>query len=652
MALRYMRENLKSMTWILWGVVLVFVLLVFFEWGGYSRIQTGDLAAAATVGDESISYGEFQNAYQRLEARYRQAFGDNYNPDLAKQLNLPKQALDQAIDNRILLMEAQDVGLTVTDEEIRKEILRVPGIKDESGKFIGTEQYTRWLRSMRMSPDDFETSVGDELLLRKLYGVLAATLYVSDTAVEQAYRDQTERTKIRYLELPADQFADLEVAPEELEAYYADHRSDYELPERRVVDYLMVDTVKLRREIEIPAEELQAYYDDHQDEFTRDEQVRARHILFQVNAERTDEQAREDLAAVRRRIEGGEDFAQLAQELSEDEGSASRGGSLGFFGRGQMIPAFEEAAFDAQVGALVGPLKTDFGYHLIEVQDHRPGGLQPFDEVQGAVRSRLLGERVDEIAAAKAEDVGQRLATPAPDAGDGGGDRMAALAAEEDLELKTTEPFARDDTVAGIGRSPAFQSAAFNLAPDAISEPIKIPRGWVIARLKEVVPPRTPELAEVEAEVRRAAEVETRATAAVERLRQATAAGGDFAVLAADLGVEITDSEEVGRFDTIPGLAVSRQVIAAALELEEGQWGEPLATAGGAVLFEVVERQSFDPAAFEEAKESTRQGQETQQLNQLMASLVELRRRDLTPTYDPGVFDRFGIDLAGGPAGT
>ena len=437
------------------------------------------------------------------------------------------------------------------------------------------------------------------------------------------------------------------VEPPEIEAYFAEHRSDYELPERRVVDYLMVDTVKLRREIEIPAEELQAYYEDHPDEFTREEQVRARHILFQVTPDRPDEQARQDLAAVRRRIEGGEDFAQLAREVSEDEGSASRGGSLGFFGRGQMIPAFEEAAFSAQVGSLVGPLKTDFGYHLIEVQDHRQGGLQPFDQIQGQVRAKLLGERVEEIASAKAEDVAQRLATPAEAADE---DPMAALAAEEGLELQTTPAFGRDDTVAGIGRSPAFQNTAFELAEGATSEPVKIPRGWVVLRLKEVVAPRVPELAEVEDEVRRAAEEEKRADAAVERLQQAKAAGGDFAALAAELGVEVADSEEVGRFDNIAGLSASRQVIDAALALEEGQWGGPLATAGGAVLFEVVERKIFDAAGFEEAKETTRQGQETEQLNQLMASLIELRRRDLTPSYDPGVFERFGIDLAGGAA--
>jgi peptidyl-prolyl cis-trans isomerase D len=654
-----MRENLKSMAWILWVVVAILFGLVFFQWGGYSRRQTRDTDAAATVGGESISYGEFQREYQNLEARFRDAFGERYNSDIAKQFNLPKRALDQLIDRRIMLREARNVGLTVTDGEVREAILELGVFKDESGRFIGTEAYNRLLRANRMTADEFESAKRDDVLLDKLNGVLAETSFISDSEVEQAYRDETERVKIRYVELPATQVGEVEVEAAEVESYFAEHRSDYELPERRVVDYLLVDTVKLRQEVEIPEEELRAYYDDHPDEFTREEQVRARHILFKVTPERGDEQAREDLAAVRRRIEGGEDFAQLARELSEDEGSASRGGSLGFFGRGQMIPAFEEAAFSAPPGTLVGPLKTDFGYHLIEVQDHRPGGLQAFEQARAAVRSRLIGERVDEIASAKAEDVAQRLRTPSGEtpAGEEGeaaeADPMARLAGEEGLELKTTEPFGRDDTVAGIGRSPAFLSAAFELAESAVSEPVKIPRGWVILRLAESIPPRVPELAEVEAEVRRAVEQEKRGSAAVERLREARSsleAGGDFAALAADLGLEITDSEELGRFDNLPGLSASRQIVDAALALEEGQWGGPVATDGGAVLFEVVERQSFDAAAFEEAKETTRQGLETARLNRLMTSLIELRRRDLAPSYDPRVFTNFGIELPGGDA--
>lgn len=655
MALRYLRDNLKSLKWVLWGVVIVLFGLVFFGWGGFDPQQARRQDVAATVGNEHITFAEFQRAYQDQESLFRQAFGDQFNRDLIRQYNLPKRALDGLIDRRILLMEARDVGLEVNDEEVRDAILEISWLKDEDGRFIGAEQYRNVVRrGLRMDVDQFETTVRDDLLLQKLDAVLAATTYVSETVLERTYRDQNESARIRWVELPASEFADLTAEPSDLEAYFADHQDDYRLPEQRAVDYLLVDTIKLRREIEIPEDELRAYYDDHGDEFTRDEQVRARHILFQVGADRPDDQARQDLLAVRGRIEAGADFGELARELSEDEGSAASGGSLGYFGRGQMIAAFEEAAFGAQVGEIVGPIKTDFGYHLIEVQDHRQGGLQPFDQAQAVIRARLIGERVEEIAAAKARDVSERLKSGAAVDGD---DPMAALAAEEGLTLETSEPFGRDETVAGIGRSPAFAAAVFDLAEGEISEPIKIPRGWVIARLAEILPPRVPELGEVEDQVRLAVEQEKRGEAARARLSEARAnlaEGADLAALAAGLGVEVRESEEFNRFGSIPGLSSSQKVIDSALSLEEGEWSEPLDTGNGALLFEVVERKTFDPAQFEDEKDDLRRSQETQQVNQLKVALIDLRRRDLNPTIDRRVTEVFEADQSpvGGSPGS
>lgn len=648
MALRYMRENLKHLKPVLWGVVVIMFAFVFFEWGGWDPSQSRGGGVAATVGRETISYEEVRMQYQRLERQMRDAFGEQFNRDMIKQFNLPQRALDQLIDRSILLMEAHDLGLEITDAEVKKAILDEPSFQDANGKFIGNEAYSRLLRANSLTVDQFESSMREDLLINKLTTILAATTYVSEQAVERSYRDQNERARIRWMELPSSRFADVEVDGEEVAAYYAEHLSDYELPEQRVADYLLVDTIKLRREIEIPEQELRAYYDDHPDEFARDEQVRASHILFKVTPDRPDDQAREDLLAVRRRVEAGEDFAELARTLSEDEGSASRGGSLGYFGRGAMIPAFEEAAFNAQVGDLVGPVRTDFGYHLIEVQDHRQGGMQPFEQVQAIARSRLLGDRVEDIATQKAQDVAARLkARTEAGSADAAADPMAALAEEEGLELETTEPFGRNDAVAGIGRDPALMAKIFELETGGVTEPAKVPRGWIIARLAEVKPPRTPELAEVEDEVRQAVQQEKRGQAAVERMREAEAAlaeGATLDDLATELELEVQDSEELGRFGSIPGLSSGRKVIEAALTLEEGQRSEPIETDTGAVLFEVVERKTFDRSQFEEEKEATRSGEEAQRVNQLMASLIELRRRDLAPTFDRQLLANFGIE--------
>ncbi len=644
MALKYLRDNLKSLTWILWGVVAVFVMLIFFEWGGVNDRRSRDADVAATVGNEEITFNEFRQQYRTLEDRYRQTFGEQFNRELAKQFNLPIQALDQLINRRILLMEARSIGLRATDSEVRDAILEYPAFQDESGNFIGFDRYQQILRSNRLPETEFEASLRDDVLLGKLNAILAQTAYVSDADVEAGYREQAERAAIRYAQLPATELAGEIVASRaEIESYFADHQTEYELPEQRVVDYLLVDTVKLRREIEIPDQELTAYYEGHPDDFTREEQVRARHILLRITPDRPAEQVESELTDARRRIEAGEDFAELAKELSEDESNASRGGSLGFFGRGRMVKAFEDAAFNASVGELVGPVKTDFGYHLIEVQDHRQGGLQPFEEVRGAVRSRQVGERVQEIAEAKIRDLRQRIETQALSSDE----QLEALAAEEGLSWQTTEPFGSADNVTGIGRAPDFTAAAFAIKTGELSEPVKLPRGWAILRLEEIKPPRLAPLEEVEAQVRQAVEQQNRKAAAVARLEEmhrAIETGGDFETLAAELGLEIQESGEFGRFGSITGLGANRKVIDSALALEEGQWGEPVETALGAVLFQATARQEFDPAEFEKEKAATRSRQQAERLSQLVASLIELRRRDLTPKYDAQVLANFGIE--------
>lgn len=644
MALKYLRDNLKSLTWVLWGVVAVFVMLIFFEWGGVNDRQSANTDVAATVGSEKITYSEFRQQYRNLEDRYRQTFGDQFNSDLAKQFNLPVQALDQLINRRILLMEAREIGLRATDAEVRDAILEYPAFLDENDNFIGTERYQQLLRANRMTAADFEDSLRSDVLLGKLNAVLGQTAYVSDAEVESGYREQAERAEIRFVQLPATEFtAEVSASTAEIEGYFADHQTDYELPEQRVVDYLLVDTVKLRREVEVPEEEQTAYYNDNQDDFTREEQIQARHILLRITPDRPAELAENELQAVRQRIEAGEDFAELAKEVSEDESNSTRGGSLGYFGRGRMVPAFEEAAFTATVGELVGPVKTDFGYHLIEVQDRRAGGLQPFEEVKAAVRSRLIGERVQEIAEAKIRDLAGRIETEELYSEE----QLEALAVEEGLSWQTTEPFGASDNVTGIGRAPDFTAAAFDLKAHRISPPVKLPRGWAIMQLEEIKPPRLAPLEEVEDEVRQVVEQQNRKAAAAGRLaevRTAAEAGEDFESLASELGLEIQESEEFGRFGTITGLGSNRQVIDSALALQEGQWGEPVESTLGAVLFQVTARLEFDAAEFEQEKATTRAAQQSERLSQLIASLIELRRRDLTPKYDAQVLANFGIE--------
>lgn len=641
--LKVFRDNLKYLSWVLWGVILVFVLFAFTDFGSQSIGGTAPNTAAAVVGDHEISYEEFQNAYRQVETQYREAYGQQFSRELANQLGLPFQVLNQLVDQRLLLAEAERIGLEVTDQELQEAIIGFP-VFQENGAFIGEEAYREFLNSRRMRVADFEASLRMDLATQKMREVLAGTVYVAASEVEQAYRETAETASIRLLRLPAARFAS-EVTVDEaaLAAYFDDHRETYRLPERRVVDYLIVDSGALAGQVTITDEQVRADYDANRSDFEREEQVKARHILLRTGAERTVEAAREEIAAIRARIEAGEDFAALAADLSDDPGSRDKGGDLGFFGRGAMVPPFEEAAFGAELGELVGPVESGFGVHLIQVQARRPGGVQPLEEVEAGIRSRLVAERTEALAEQRARELADRLRGGARDAAD-----LEALAAEQEaVSYAATAPFGREDNVAGIGRGTDFTVRAFEMEAGDVGEPVRISRGWAVPVLRSIEEPRLPELDEVRAAVTADVRANRQLEAARQRLEAAKLGADSLDELAAELETTVEEAGPFGLRGSVGPLGRAPEVARRALELEVGEMSPAIERDGEVVVFEVTERTRFDPVDFEGEKATVRQRLEDQRAAELLQSLLTQRRDELGVTYDPQVFEVFGQSTAG-----
>ncbi len=642
--LKIFRDNLKYLSWILWLVIAIFVVFVFVDFGGGLSGTGGPRSAAATVGREEVTYREFEREYRRLENQYRQAFGAQFTPELADQLKLPLQALERLIDQKLLLVEAERLGLGTTDAEVREAILGIPGLQDAAGNFVGAATYQQFLRVNGLDTREFEESVRQELLLGKLQAIVAAGVTIPDAEVERAYRAQAERASIRFVQMPASRFQTevQSLTPGELEAHFTAHREEYRLPAQRAVDYLLVDSMKLRSQLTFDAAELERYYAEHRADFAEPEQVRARHILLKVDDQRSALQAEREMAAIRARLDAGESFEALATELSEDPGSKSRGGDLGYFARGRMIREFEEAAFGAAVDSLVGPVRTSFGYHLIQVLDRREAGQRPFADVEPQVRARLAGERADEAAERQAEQLRQRIES----------ERLASeeqwksLADGDSVSFLSTPPFGRDDVVPGIGRGTAFSSSAFGLDSGKISPVVKIPRGFAVLRVREVREPRLPELAEVEARVRAAVTREkmlARAARELAAARDRMAAGRTLDEIASQLDLTVESSGEFVRGGTIAGLGAVREVADAAMALEAGQIGGPIETPSGAVLFEVVARTRFDPEAFAAEREATRASLQRDEVNRLLGAILDQKKREQKVNYDRPLLEQFGL---------
>lgn len=638
MALQWMRDRFKHLRWVLWVVIAAFVVFFGADFTGLGSVDPN--RTAAWIGDEEIPTEDVRSRYRQLEDQYRQIFGNRFTAEMAQQMNLSTQALQGVVQQRVMLREAKDLGLVATDREVQETIVEFPLFQDEAGNFVGAEEYERRLTSrVRMTPDEFEERVREDLLMQKLETILAETVFISDQELESRYREQAEKAKVRYLMLPSTSFTDIEVSQAEMQTYLDEHLEEYQLPEQRSVDYLLVDAISMRQELEVPEAELRAYYDDQIDQFTSQEQVLARHILLEITDDRDEAAATAAIADLRSQIEGGGEFAALARDHSEEPDSAARGGSLGWFGRESWGADFTEIVFDAEKGAMIGPVTTQYGVHLIEVQDKRPGGSRPFEQVMPQIRNRLVTERANELAEAKAKDIASRIADTMSEAD------FLALAEAEGVEHKTTEPFGPRDVVPGIGRGP-FVDAAFALKRDEISEPVKIPRGWAISRLSEILAPRAPTLEDVENRVRPAALAAKQREAAQARLEEAYArvASGDltFDALATELEVEVQESVEFGAGDNVPGIGRVPELVKEALAGEAGTTGGPFTVPQGAVVYEVAERIRFDPETYAEEKESFLAGERAQRLNQMRAAILARRIRDLEVKYNEGVLELLG----------
>lgn len=652
--LKVFRDNLKHLKWILIVVIGILVLFLFSDpFGGFGGSQPGAPGTtAATVGGQTVSVEEFRRTYQRFENQYRQAYGEQFTPEVARQMRLPIQVLDQLVNQKILLAEAERLGLTVSDEEIREMVLTTPNFQNENGQFMGAEAYEQLLRDNGYrNAAEFEADLREDLLLQKLNQALLAGLFVSDKEVEEAYRSQVERAKIRYVQLPASQFqqeAAAQVPRGELEAYFQSHKEEFRLPEQREAAYLLVDTAQLREQLKIGDEELRAYYDQNPGEFNQEEQVRARHILVAINEQRNEQQARQRAEEARRRLAGGADFAAVAREFSDDEASKAAGGDLGYFGRRAMVEEFSNAAFGAPAGQLVGPVKTQYGFHLIETTDKRPGGQLPFEQAKLQIQARLSGEKVQQAAENRAKELASRLAKDKP----GSATELQAVAQETPgVRYATTGRFSQNDPIKDLGYAPGFATAAFQLEKGGVSEPIQVPSGWVVIYLQEIHQPRDPQLADVEQRVRAAVARDRMQKLAMQRLTTASAGGKSLDEVAAAVGVAVKESTEFGANGAIPGLGFNPELAKKALSLQQGQMAGPIADPQGPVLFQVTERKAWNAAEFAKNRDQTRDTVKQEKLFRVRAALLEQRRRELGVDYDRQLLESLGITADQAPAG-
>lgn len=379
----------KAQGWIAWAIVTL-ISIPFALWGIQQYLGGGSEVVVAEVDGQEITGQQLDRRYQQFRQNLRTRLGAAYRPEMFDEKQMRKQVLEDIIRASLIAEEAQRLGLRAGDAMVRRAIMSVPAFQKD-GRF-DREAYERAVRLQGLVPAAFEQRLRQSLVADQLSLAVSSSAFVTDTELKDSVRLRRQLRKVRYFVVPAAEFKSEKTIPEaDLKAYYEKHQNRFMAPEQVKLDYIVLDVNKIAESVKADDASLKAFYEEHIGDYRKPEERRVRHILIAVDQKAdkaAEETARKKIERAMKRIQAGEDFAKVAKEVSEDPGSASQGGDLGFFGHGIMDPAFEKAAFSHGKGELVGPIRTQFGYHLIEVEDIKPAKTRTFAEVRKEVLAR------------------------------------------------------------------------------------------------------------------------------------------------------------------------------------------------------------------------------------------------------------------------
>jgi peptidyl-prolyl cis-trans isomerase D len=396
----------KAQGWIAWAIVIL-ISIPFALWGINEYLGVGGDPVIAEVDGVEITQRELDSSIQRYRYTLRDRLGAAYDPDMFPDSMVRQQVLDSMIRDLVIARSAADLGLRAGDAMLRANIRQVPAF--QSGGRFDPQAYESALRVQGFTPATFEQRLRDELAVTLLESGVTGGALVTDREVRDflSLRDQTR--DVAYVVVPAERFAvGTEPDEAEIQAYYEENSARFVRPERVKLAFIELSREQLAESLPVDEEALLTYYETHGSAFIAPEQRRVRHILLTPDGSGDDA----DAAALARaeelldKLRAGEDFAELAQAHSADPGSGAAGGDLGLVGRGVMVDAFEEVAFSLEPGVVSDPVKTEFGYHLIEVTEVMPEQVQEFDEA----RDRVMRAWRQEEAERRFYDLAERLA--------------------------------------------------------------------------------------------------------------------------------------------------------------------------------------------------------------------------------------------------
>lgn len=590
-------DNQKTGVRILFGVIigmLALSMLLYLVPQGPDTSQTaGD--AVAKIGDQTVTLSDINRQLDQIRQ----------TNNIPRQLEsiYASQILKTLVFQKEIEYEAKRLGITVSDQERADRIRQIMPSVYSGGTFVGMDAYTREVETnFHMTVPAFEDLIRSSLIEEKFHKLLTDGISVGLPEIQEEFRFENEKIKLDYAAANPEELADkINSDDSEVKSYYEQNKSKFIVPEKRVVRFGLLDINQIRQNTVVTDDELKAIYQQNIQQYEVPDRVHAEHILF-MTVGKTDaevaeikKQAEDVLAQARKK---GANFEELAKKYSEDPGSKSKGGDLGWLVHGQTVPEFDKAIFTLPKGEISDLIQTQYGFHIIKVLDRETAHTKPFDEVKDSLRTPLLLQKVDQEAATDADkmssDIRQSNKTTLDD-----------LAQKYHLTLAETHPVGPNDPVLELGNSQEVKDEIVRLRPGELSLPIRTDRGYVVLSLKQVLPSHPGTLEEVRDKiVSELRQLKSRqlAQSKVDDIAKRVKAGEKFDSAAKAVGLDPKTSDLLARGDSIPGLG-SVKLLSSAFSLKPGDLGTPLQMGASWVAYQMVDKVEPNPADFEKDKQ-------------------------------------------------
>ena len=588
-ALREKKIGVRIMLGVVVGILGIGMLLYLVPQG------TNDLNGSdvvAQVGDQTISVVDVQNQLSKITR------SSQIPPALLPAYT--QQALDQLVDEKMLGLEADRMGLRVSDEEHADLLKKLVPTAFTGDTFIGMDRYTAEVQSrFQMSVPEFETEVKNALLQQKFQQLVTDGITASDDEVREEFRRENEKIKLDYVLIkPDDLQSKIEVSDADLAAYFDKNKAKYVVSERRTVDYAILDLAQLRQRSPVTEDDEKTYYQSHIDQYKLEGRAHVAHILFKTVG-MTDAEAAEvkkKAEDVLNKAKHGGNFADLAKQYSEDT-TKDKGGDLGWIVRGQTVPEFEAAAFSLPKGSISDLVKTQYGFHIIQVIDRETARTQTLDEVKTSIVNQLQQE--------KAEQLGETVSTQiADEIRRSGRVPIEDLAKKFNMTTGEAKLVEANQPLPELGNAPGLMDSIFHQRVGDVGAPIHTDIGYVVLSVKDIQPSHPAVLAEVRDRVasdyrhEKAVEV---AKSRADELAKRAKSGESFNAAAKALGLEVKTSEPISQTGSIPDVASAKQ-FAAAFALPVGQTGDPISLGQNWTVYRVAQHDPVNQDDFENQK--------------------------------------------------